>query len=93
MTVVGEDVVFRQRLGEFPFLGEAREGAQIQGLGAQGMMADAAFIAAGMDEGGVIEMGHGGLLLRCPGSASQLLNGSKLGCVRSNDNGPSLSLL
>lgn len=61
MAVVGEDVVLRQRLGELVVFGEAREGAQVLGVGPQRVMAYAAFIAAGIDESCVIELGHDGL--------------------------------
>jgi hypothetical protein len=62
MSVVGENVVFRQRVAETVGLGEAGEGAQILGIGPQGAMSDAALIAAGIDESGVIETGHAELL-------------------------------
>ncbi|MEL6800504.1 MAG: hypothetical protein AAFO80_11540 [Pseudomonadota bacterium] len=77
MPVVGEGVVFRQRIGKVMFRGEAREGAQILGIGPHCVVANAAFIAAGVNEGGVIETGHNELLLWCPASASQRLNSSK----------------
>lgn len=80
--MIGEDVVFQQRIGEVMFLDESRERPQVLSVGAKSVMADAAFIAARIDEGGVIEMGHGGLLLRCLPSPSQLWNWSKSGPLR-----------
>lgn len=64
-----------------------REGAQILGISPQRVMSDAAFIAAGVDESCVIEMGHGGLLLRCPASASRPLSWPESSPSRGNDNG------
>ena len=57
MAVVCEDFVFRQRVSEVVRIGEAREGAQVLGIGPERVVAEAAFIAARVDEGGVIEMG------------------------------------
>jgi len=48
-----------------PGFGEARKGAPILSIGPECMMADTAFIAAGNDEGCVIEMVQAELLLRC----------------------------
>lgn len=82
MAVVVQDVVFRQRIREPVDLGEARKGAQILGIGPQRVMADAAFIAAGIDEIFVIERGHVGLLLRCPANASRSSVSLKLGLLQ-----------
>lgn len=59
MVTVGKDILFRQSIEKVMVCGEAREGAQILGIGPQHLMSDAAFIAAGSDESCVIEMGHG----------------------------------
>lgn len=89
MPVVGEDVVFRQGIAEVVRLCKAGEGAQILGIGPQGVMSDATLVAAGIDESGVIETGHAEL--HCWGSASsaRAVQCSEIARPSGNDNGPS----
>ncbi len=88
MSGVGEDVVFRQRIAELACVGEAREGSQIPGIGPQGVMSDAALIAAGVDEGGVGEMAHSELLKWCSGSSARVCQLFEIACPCGNDHGP-----
>lgn len=62
MPMIGEDVIFRHRIAEVVRLGEAGEGWQILGIGPQGVMSDAALIAARVDESCVIEVRRAELL-------------------------------
>ena len=61
-------IVARELFCDLVKIGVAGEGPQILGIGPQGVMSNAALIAAGIDEGSLVEAGHAELL--CWGSAS-----------------------
>ena len=87
MAVVGEDVVFRQRVSELVRIGEARESPQVLGVGPERVMTEAALIAAGIDESSVIDLGHAELLWLTSASSAQAVRGSEIICGSGNDNG------
>lgn len=48
IAAVGEEVVFRQRVREVMYFGEAPDSPQVLGVGAERVMADTAFMTAGI---------------------------------------------
>ncbi len=89
--MVGENVLSRHRIAEPVLFAEAREGPQILRIGPQGVMSDAAFIAARIDESGVIEVRHAELLWWGSGSSAQAGQCSIIGICCGNDNGTQYS--
>ena len=90
--MVGENVISRQWIAEPMLFAEAGESSQILGAGPQGVVSDAALIAARIDEGGVVEMAHAELLKWCSGSSAWDFQCLEIVRQSGSDNGPSLSL-
>lgn len=88
MPVVGEDIFLRKWLVEAVCLGEAREGSQILGIGSERVVSEAALVAARVNEGGVIKMGHAELLWLSSASSTQARHRAEIGLLGGNDNGP-----
>ncbi len=86
-AVVGEDIFLRQRIGKPVRFGKARKGAQILRVGPKRVMSETAFVAARVDKGGVIEMGHAELLWLSSASSAQAVRGAKITRQSGNDNG------
>jgi len=82
-----EHALFQKRDGALVRLDEAREGAQVLGLGPKCVVAEAALIAMRVDEGGVIEMGHGELLCLSSTSPAQTGPAAEITRFNGNDNG------
>ena len=74
VVMIAKDVVARDRLRDLEKVGIAGESSQILGIGPQGVVSDAALIAAGVDEGSVFEAGHAELLKWCSGSSAQAID-------------------
>ena len=62
MLMIAKDVVARDMLRDLVKVGIAGESSQILSIGPKRVMSDTSFIAAGIDEGIVIEAGHAELL-------------------------------